>query len=61
MDVPLLAYDLADSRNAGHGHGVSPFRLAEETPPPESLCSCPDLTDRTRKMRYKQECSFCPF
>ena len=61
MDVPLLAYDLAESRNAGNGHGVAPFRLAEDVPPVESLCSCPDLVDRKKRMEHQVQCTFCPF
>ena len=53
-DVPLLAYDLGDSRN-----GKPPFRFAEEHPPEEALCSCPNLAQPTTPPRHAL-CTFCP-
>ena len=55
-EVPLLAYDLAHSRN-----GKRPFRFADDDPPSEDdLCSCPDLADRTKRPWYPLQCSNCP-
>ena len=52
-DVPLLAFDIALSRD-----GKAPFRFADD-PRPSETCSCPDLADRTRVSKHR-ECVFCP-